>query len=94
MKYMKEKSRVISFSLAILLLALFAMPSTIVAQELEGPVRLQYAGDMKAKYEGEKLYIYTYRNKYEGDTCTSADGATRVHIPSPSIWLRMLVKVK
>ncbi len=87
MKPIKRKIRVAFFSLAIALASLSLISPFATAQ-----VRFAYAGDMKAKYEGKEFYIYIYCNKYEGDTCTSADGATRLYIPNPSGWLKMLVK--
>jgi len=75
--------------MAIALIALSVFPSPAIAQD--GPVQFQYGGDMRAKYEEKSFYIYVYCNKYEGDTCTSADGAMRLHIPNPSSWLKALV---
>ncbi|MGW8121802.1 hypothetical protein ACV07N_04010 [Roseivirga echinicomitans] len=92
MRYSKEIFKIISFSLSIMLLSLFAMPPVAIAQEQQDPIKFQYAGDMKAKSEGGEYYIYVYCNKYEGDTCTSGDGATRLHVPNPSAWFKMLIK--
>ena len=88
-----RKKQFLSSVFAVAFMALTLVPSVTVGQE-EGPVKFQYAGDMKAKWEGEKFYIYLYCNKYEGDSCTSSEGAMRIHIPKPSGWLTALVKIK
>ena len=63
----------------MLLLSLFAVsPFDAGAQ---GPIKFEYGGDAKIKFEDSKWWLYTVCNEFEGNTCTTKDGATRIEIP-------------
>lgn len=85
-----KKSRFLSSVLAVFLLVFTLNTSVSVAQNQGEPIKFQYAGDVKGKYENGNYYIYTYCNRFEGDTCTNPEAATRIQIPEPTGWLRAI----
>ena len=54
------------------------------------PIDFIYGGDMKAKNEGGKNYIYIYCNQFRGTTCTRPDAAMRVEVPKVGGFLKAI----